>query len=188
MIMKYRIYLLSLIFCLGSLTGQSLFANEVREISWEELLPPGWNPAKVFEDMSDEEFNAMSDDEYRQIQSIIQAEIAKAPVVENLNNQTVRIPGFIVPLEMDKTSIREFLLVPYFGACTHTPPPPANQIIYSQMNIEFQTKDIFKPVWITGKLKTGKFSSQLNETGVTQAADIESSYSIGVDLIEPYEQ
>jgi hypothetical protein len=27
----------------------------------------------------------------------------------------------------------EFLLVPYFGACVHTPPPPANQMIYVKM-------------------------------------------------------
>jgi len=188
MIIKYRICLLALTLSLGSLIGQSAFANDVREISWNDLLPPGWNPAKVFQDMTDEEFNALSDEKYLEMQTIIQAEIDAAPVVENLDGETVRIPGFMVPLEMDKTSIREFLLVPYFGACTHTPPPPANQIIFSQMNSDYQPKDIFRPVWITGKLKTGRFSSQLNETGVTQAADIESAYSIGVDRVEPYEE
>ena len=27
----------------------------------------------------------------------------------------------------------EFLLVPYFGACVHTPPPPPNQMVYVKM-------------------------------------------------------
>ncbi len=138
--------------------------------------------------MSDEEFNALSDEKYMEMQAIIQAELDAAPVVDALNGEIVRIPGFIVPLEIDKTSLREFLLVPYFGACTHTPPPPANQIIFSKMKGEYKPDDIFRPVWITGKLKTGKFKSQLNETGVTQAADINSAYSIGVDSIEPYEE
>ena len=188
MIINYRISMLALMLCLLPLIGQPLLAEDARQISWDDLLPPGWNPAKVFEDMTDEEFNALPEEKYLEIQAKVQAEIDAAPVVENLDGQTVRIPGFIVPLEIDKTSIREFLLVPYFGACTHTPPPPANQIIFSQMNSNYQPKDIFQPVWITGKLKTGRFSSQLNETGVTQAADIESAYSIGVDSIEPYEE
>ena len=41
----------------------------------------------------------------------------------------VRIAAFIVPLEDNMQESDEFLLVPYFGACIHTPPPPANQIV-----------------------------------------------------------
>ena len=50
-------------------------------------------------------------------------------IIEQLNGQLVRIPGFVVPVEFDEESITEFFLVPYFGACIHSPPPP-NQIIY----------------------------------------------------------
>ncbi len=188
MITNYRIGLTALTFCLLLMGNLPLLAGDVKKISWNDLLPPGWNPAKVFEDMSDEEFNALSEEKYLEMQTKVQAELDAAPVVENLDGQIVRIPGFIVPLEIDKTSLREFLLVPYFGACTHTPPPPANQIIFSEMKGEYQPEDIFQPVWITGKLKTGRFQSQLNETGVTQAADIDSAYSVSVVSIEPYEE
>ena len=47
-----------------------------------------------------------------------------------LNGSTVKIPGFVIPLEGDENTVTEFLLVPYFGACIHVPPPPPNQIIY----------------------------------------------------------
>ena len=49
----------------------------------------------------------------------------------DLNDKDVRIPGFIVPLEYKESEIvTRFLLVPYFGACIHEPPPPPNQTIY----------------------------------------------------------
>ena len=50
----------------------------------------------------------------------------------DLNDEDVRIPGFIVPLEYKESEIvTRFLLVPYFGACIHEPPPPPNQTIYA---------------------------------------------------------
>ena len=52
-----------------------------------------------------------------------------APVVAALNNRRVRLCGFLVALEGDGKAVSEFLLVPYFGACIHVPPPPSNQIV-----------------------------------------------------------
>ena len=53
-----------------------------------------------------------------------------ASVLKTLDGQTVKIPGYVVPLEAIQDAMREFLLVPYFGACIHSPPPPANQIVH----------------------------------------------------------
>ena len=47
-----------------------------------------------------------------------------------LNNTHVKIPGYLLPLNYDDGKTTEFLLVPWVGACIHTPPPPQNQIIY----------------------------------------------------------
>lgn len=187
MITNLRINTSRFLISLFLLISQPLLADEVKQISWDDLLPPGWNPAKVFEEMSDEEFNALPNEKYAEMEAMVQAEINAAPVVETLNSQNVRIPGFIVPLEIDNTNIREFLLVPYFGACTHTPPPPPNQIIYSRMNVDYKPDSIFEPVWVTGKIKTGRTTSQLNESGVVNAANIDSVYSISVDSIEVYQ-
>ena len=54
---------------------------------------------------------------------------AMEAVNENLNEQQVRLAGYVLPLEMDGLKITEFLLVPYVGACIHEPVPPANQIV-----------------------------------------------------------
>ena len=41
-----------------------------------------------------------------------------------LEGKIVKIPGFIVPLDVAKDgTVSEFFLVPYFGACIHVPPP-----------------------------------------------------------------
>lgn len=58
-------------------------------------------------------------------------EISQA--LEDRQGEMVSIPGFMVPFEDSMTGVNEFLLVPYFGACIHTPPPPPNQIVYVRM-------------------------------------------------------
>ena len=110
-----------------------------------------------------------------------------APTVDALDGQTVRIPGFILPLEFDETNIREFLLVPYFGACVHTPPPPANQIIHGKVDTAFAMSEMFEPVWISGKIKTIRNQTTLGETGVDLTLDVDTGYSMEVDEVTPYE-
>jgi hypothetical protein len=61
-------------------------------------------------------------------------ETGRAPAsLAALNGKRVVIAAFIVPLEDDMQQADEFLLVPYFGACVHTPPPPPNQMVYVKM-------------------------------------------------------
>ena len=51
-------------------------------------------------------------------------------VVTEYNDVQVKIAGYVLPLDFEDTTVKEFLLVPYIGACIHVPPPPPNQIIY----------------------------------------------------------
>src|SRR5690606_39942329 len=61
-------------------------------------------------------------------------ETGEAPAaLKALDGKRVVIAAFIVPLEDDMQRADEFLLVPYFGACVHTPPPPPNQMVYVTM-------------------------------------------------------
>lgn len=61
-------------------------------------------------------------------------ESGRAPAsLAALDGKRVVIAAFIVPLEDDMQQADEFLLVPYFGACVHTPPPPPNQMVYVKM-------------------------------------------------------
>ena len=94
-----------------------------------------------------------------------------APVVDSLNGKRVKIGGYVVPLDFDATRVKEFLLVPFVGACIHVPPPPANQIIYVKLDNGFEVKSMFEPVYVTGKLATETSFTGLADTGYTLAAD-----------------
>jgi len=103
----------------------------------------------------------------------------KAPAnLKAIDGVLVRIPGFIVPLEDSDTSVSEFLLVPYFGACIHVPPPPPNQIVHVRMErgkkVQF---DFWQPLWIQGRLKIAKTESPYGMT----------SYQMTGQLTQPYE-
>ncbi len=71
-------------------------------------------------------------------------------VVQDLDGKRVHIGGYVVPLDFDATNVKEFLLVPFVGACIHAPPPPPNQIVYVKTNQGFDVKEAFDPVWVTG--------------------------------------
>jgi hypothetical protein len=87
------------------------------------------------------------DDRYQQ--ALVSKNIIKA-----MDGRAIRIPGFIVPLEFDEETITEFFLVPYFGACIHSPPPPPNQIIYVHAPNGLELNTLYDPFWISGKLST----------------------------------
>jgi len=179
-------------FCLWILTigmlclSPSSYAKDPKSIMWEELVPEGWNPNSVFDKYTDEEFSTMSDEQYFILQQEAQAMLQEAPTVESLNNQNVKIPGFLLPLEFDETTIKEFLLVPYFGACVHTPPPPANQIIHGKIDKGFAVEKMFEPVLISGKLKTIRSEQTLGEAGVALSLNVETGYTMEVLEVEPY--
>lgn len=94
-----------------------------------------------------------------------------ANVVKDLDGQMVRIGGYVVPLDFDATQVKEFLLVPFVGACIHVPPPPTNQIIYVKAEKGFDVQGTFDPVWVTGKMKTEMQFTGLAETGYSIEAE-----------------
>jgi len=96
-------------------------------------------------------------------------------VVTSLNGKRVRIGGYVVPLDFESTTVKEFLLVPFVGACIHVPPPPANQIVYVKAGKGFEIGNAFDPVTVTGTIKT--------ETAFTGLAD--AGYSIDAETVEP---
>ena len=68
------------------------------------------------------------------ILSLMDAESGQVPpIIDRLQTVTVKTAGFMVPLEDQLENVSEFLLVPYEGACIHTPPPPPNQMIHVKM-------------------------------------------------------
>ncbi len=85
-----------------------------------------------------------------------------------LDGQLVKVPGFTVPLEDWASSATEFLLVPYVGACIHTPPPPPNQLVYIEMEDgKRATLDGWNPVWVEGVLEIEMTESVYGDVGFT---------------------
>ena len=99
-------------------------------------------------------------------------------VRQELNGSTVKIPGFVIPLEGDENMVTEFLLVPYMGACIHVPPPPPNQIVYVRFKDGAPIQELWDVVNIIGTLKTETVSHELAEVG----------YVIEGTALAPYEE
>jgi hypothetical protein len=112
---------------------------------------------------------------------------ARTAVVEELNGKRVRMPGYLLPLEVEGTRVTEFFLVPYVGACIHVPPPPPNQIVHVKLvdNESYQSKKLFEPVWVTGVISTIATVKELYL--VDGSADINTGYSLEANRVEPYQ-
>lgn len=125
-------------------------AEEAKEVYWEDLIPQDYTMPPV---SSMEHTESM-------------AQVApNAPLVESFNNQLVKIPGFVVPLEGDADEVTEFLLVPYFGACIHVPPPPSNQIVYVTFTKGVPIDNLYDAIWVTGTLKTQRWEGDIASVG-----------------------
>ncbi|EGV19504.1 DUF3299 domain-containing protein [Thiocapsa marina] len=155
-------------------------AMQVEEIDWDRLIPVEWQPETLLEGFDLDAFDAMDDDDPRAtaLMDKLMALWADAPVVEELDGLRVRLPGFVVPLELDAQKMSEFLLVPYYGACIHVPPPPANQTVHvvAPEGREY-VGELFDTVWVTGTLRVIRSSSELADAG----------YRIDLTEIEPYD-
>ena len=164
---------------------------------WEDLMPEGEDVllaemySEFYEDMEDRMLQQMTLAEAAKSEDINLAElvaegsaddtmeqIGTFNVVESLNGEKIRIPGYIVPLDFSaKSEHDEFLLVPYFGACLHSPPPPPNQIVFVRADPAAKIPNIDEPVWLEGTMKTGKFTSDLGN----------SAYELSLSKLEAYE-
>jgi uncharacterized protein len=86
--------------------------------------------------------------------------------LKKLNGQLVRVPGFMVPLEDWEQKVSEFILVPYFGACIHVPPPPPNQMAHVLMTKNQKVDvNLWDPVWVVGTLKIENVDSPYGVVG-----------------------
>jgi hypothetical protein len=81
--------------------------------------------------------------------------------VEELNGKLIELSGFVLPLEYEEKKVKEFLLVPWVGACIHTPPPPPNQITHVVAEEAFSTKGTFEAVTVRGVIQLEKRESEL---------------------------
>ena len=170
---------------------------EVTEITWEDLMPEGED--ELLETLYVEFYQEFERNLVRNSTPLSQAttqetdvsslisegsaadtmeQIGTFNVVKNFDGKRIRVPGYVVPFDFNADAEhKEFLLVPYFGACLHTPPPPPNQIIFVRSDVAAKIENIEEPVWLEGTLTTGEF---LNDLG-------NSAYELNLTKLEPYE-
>ncbi|MGF1681970.1 DUF3299 domain-containing protein [Photobacterium minamisatsumaniensis] len=130
------------------------FANEILTLDWIDLVPE-----EERQQFNQNQMPILNHDGEGAQQTLV------GKVREELNGSKVKIPGFVIPLEGDDKAITEFLLVPYFGACIHVPPPPPNQIIYVKYPDGAPIQQLWDVVYIIGTLKTQTISHELAEVG-----------------------
>ncbi len=150
-------------------------ANEPKTLEWDQLMPPGYVES-ILEQNNEEKSKAQSffewednTDEAQAAYEELKAKLSSAPIVPELNNQLIRLAGFMVPLDFDfdTETFTEFLLVPYYGACIHVPPPPSNQVVYVTANKPLKETWLDYAVWASGTLTTESVSSEYAFAGYT---------------------
>ena len=153
---------------------------EIKELFWQDLIPEDFvQPENPFMSMSQEEIDKLLDGSPESNAELerLQAEFSYAPTVDALDGQRIKMPAYVTPLEFDgQMKLSEFLLVPYLGACMHSPPPPSNQIVHAIPEEAIEIDELYSPVWVIGKMRVESIESDLAEAG----------YQIDVEKIMPY--
>jgi len=137
------------------------------EITWDDLIPPGVAYSEIIGegvvDLANDTWNPIFDENATKLN-------------EALDGAYIRMPGYIIPIDLSTAGVTSFVLVPYVGACIHTPPPPPNQLVFASTETPWSSEQLWDAVWVTGVMKTQLQSTQVAETG----------YALQVDKMEKY--
>lgn len=144
----------------------------VSHLDWSMLTPKDWDAMKLFQGT---DLSEMSDGDPRAdgLLKLARNVWNNAPVVEALDGKHGSMTGYVVPLGGDIEHIREFLLVPYFGACIHTPPPPSNQIVH----VHVAGPGIPMGGWdgmveVSGELTIARSTTAMGTAGYSMSAEV----------------
>ncbi len=137
-------------------------AKQAKEITWDDLIPPGVPYSEIIGEGELDEEN----DFWRPIFDENATKLNPA-----LDGVYIKMPGYVVPIELSTSGITSFILVPYVGACTHTPPPPANQLVFVTTQTPWSSDDLWEAVWVTGRIQHELQSTAVADTGYVLSAD-----------------
>ncbi|MDD1013731.1 DUF3299 domain-containing protein [Pseudomonas rubra] len=160
------------------LIAAPVWAAEPRTLEWQQLIPAG---APVIQPQLAplHDLSQLSDALAAEAAPAARQTAPNAPVVKALDGQQVKLPGYIVPLEVSEEGrTTEFLLVPYYGACIHVPPPPSNQIVHIFSEIGVKVEDLYQPYWIEGQMQVKASSSELADAGYQMDAEKIYAYEL----------
>jgi uncharacterized protein len=161
------------ILLIGASLDAAAAANEPIQLEWGQLIPV----AESGDGMTRAEIPT-GVVQHGQLTYPVEVDERMTQVVTDYDGKQVRMPGYVVPIDFIGANVKQFLLVPYVGACIHVPPPPPNQIVYVTSEEGVEVRGLFEPVWVTGTFNTASISNELADIG----------YQIEADAVEPYEE
>ncbi|MXU65081.1 DUF3299 domain-containing protein [Oceanomicrobium pacificus] len=109
---------------------------------------------------------------------------AETSVNADVVDRQIRMPGYLLPLDVVGRKVHEFLLVPTVGACIHVPPPPANQMVHVTFAEGIEAGGLYEPVWIEGTLRSEQLVEDVTLSDGQLAVEV--SYSMEADSVVPY--
>ena len=180
--MKRLIHFLLLLLPLTLLTNNPAIAgNNAEPLEWDQLIPPGQSVENLVEEYRQKyNIDELPDGDpiLVELMKKLQTLQKNAPLNEALDGRLVKLAGYVVPLETDGQKSTEFILVPYFGACIHVPPPPANQTVYVTVKNKegAAIRKLYDVVWVTGRITTQRFNADIADAG----------YTLEAVAVEPY--
>jgi len=133
-----------------------------RQITWDDLIPPGVPYSQIIGEGTIDLLNDTWDPVYDE---------NAVKLNEALDGAYIRMPGYIIPFDISAEGVTRFMLVPYMGACIHTPPPPANQLVMVNTARPWPGDQLWDAVWVTGTLSTRLQATDLGQTGYAIEAD-----------------
>ncbi|MAK60371.1 MAG: hypothetical protein CMK09_05290 [Ponticaulis sp.] len=158
----------------SSVLEDRIDADGFEEIGWEDLLPVG--EEERIAELYRMQLQALATNPVREGSAADKAlQIGTFNVVEELDGVKVKLPGYTVPFDFSPNAeISDFLLVPYYGACLHSPPPPPNQTLYITTDNPIRITELDQAVWVRGVLKADRQNTETADAAYTLVlSDIE---------------
>ena len=136
-------------------------------LEWDALRPPPSPAAERAIRKLDLSIERMTRAQIAETRAVIEKDGVN--IVPGLGGRDVVMEGYLVPLDFDAETTGEFLLVAYFGACIHVPPPPPNQVVLVRFDegvpitsFESQVSTRFR---VSGRLEALPATTELADVG-----------------------
>ena len=183
MFKKYLTCLLGFLLYSSSLYAQSPAVTNATQqhpqsLNWSNLIPADFNPQNLIKRFEKDllRLDELPDNSEEGLEIIerIQAAVDAIPSNKELHDKWIKLPGFIAPITIVEGKVTRFLLVPYFGACIHVPPPPVNQTVLVDMLPDqgIDVDDVYYSFMVTGNMQVYKTDTDIGNAGyhITQAS------------------
>ena len=134
-------------------------------VTWEDLVPPGFSGEEIYARYEErlaevEDGSPEADAIYEEMQAEYDS---NSGANTDLDGAKINLAGFVAPLNYEDDIVTEFLLVPYFGACIHVPPPPPNQTVLIKVDKAdgLTFTEAWGAIWVAGTLSVDSTTTDL---------------------------